>query len=322
LSWLNIGATELLINQIKYLDNSIQTTAFTDDKNTMLNNISGRIRNIQYIDDGLNTTQIGGRITTNNIRIWEGNMIYADGSTQVSAFTTTDKTNLENMKYNTQNVIYFNNEFNLNTTQIGGRIVTNNLRLYEGNLGFSDGTIQNTAFTNEYKTKVDGLNVVGSVQMFAGVAIDPIGWMVCNGRTLLKSQYLDLFNVIGQLYLGNKIIDTENYFCIPDMRNLYVRGNAPSVNNTYDLPSIQSTSTIGEFKPMQVQAHKHAYFDRGEGSVEVTKSASTGGSYTDVANDSSQNFYTSSETYDNSYVQQNNTETMPNSICMNYIIKY
>jgi hypothetical protein len=51
-------------------------------------------------------------------------MIYADGTTQVSAFTTTDKTNLENKKYNTQNVIYFNNEFNPNTTQIGGRIVT------------------------------------------------------------------------------------------------------------------------------------------------------------------------------------------------------
>jgi hypothetical protein len=53
LSWLNIDADELFINQIKYLDNSIQTTAFTDDKDTMLNNISGRIRNIQYIDDEL-----------------------------------------------------------------------------------------------------------------------------------------------------------------------------------------------------------------------------------------------------------------------------
>jgi hypothetical protein len=105
------------------------------------------------------------------------------------------------------------------------------------------------------------------------------------------------------------------------MRNLYVRGNAPSINNTYDLPSLQFTSTTGQFKPMQIQAHKHAYFDRGEGSVEVTKAASTGGSFTDVANDTSQNFYTSSETYDESYVQQNNIETMPNSICMNYIIK-
>jgi microcystin-dependent protein len=125
-----------------------------------------------------------------------------------------------------------------------------------------------------------------------------MGWMICDGRILLKSQYLDLFDVIGQLYVGNKIIDTENYFCIPDTRNLYVRCNAPSINNTYDLPSLQFTSTTGQFKPMQIQAHKHEYFDRGEGSVEVTKAASTGGSFTDVANDTSQNFYTSSETYD------------------------
>jgi microcystin-dependent protein len=312
------------MNQIQFTnDNSVQTTAFTSTKDTLLTNINGRTRNMLYFDDGFNTTQIGGRITTNNIRLYEGNMVYADGTTQVSAFTSTDKTNLENIKYNTQNVIYFNNEFNLNTTQIGGRIVTNNLRLYEGNLGFSDGTIQYSAFTNEYKTKVDSLNnVVGAVQMFAGLANDPTGWMICNGRTLLKSSYLDLFNVIGQSYVGNKTIDQSTYFCIPDMRNLYVRGNAPSINNTYDLPSLQFTSTTGQFKPMQVQAHKHSYIDRGEGSVEVTKAASTGGSFTVVANDTSQNFYTSSETYDNSFVQQNNIETMPNSICMNYIIKY
>jgi hypothetical protein len=66
----------------------------------MLNNISGRIRNIQYIDDGLNTTQIGGRITTNNIRLWDGNIIYADGSTQVSAFTTLDRNKLQSLTIN------------------------------------------------------------------------------------------------------------------------------------------------------------------------------------------------------------------------------
>jgi microcystin-dependent protein len=225
-----------------------------------------------------------------------------------------------NLKSNCRNVIYYNDGFD--TTQIGGRIVTNNLRLYEGNLGFSDGTLQYSAFTNEYKTKVDAMHVVGAIQIYAGVSSDPTGWFICDGRMLEQALYPALFAVIGQMYVGNKAINQALFFCIPDMRNLYVRGNAPSTNNTYALPSTQSTSSTGQFKPMQVQAHRHAYTDRGEGSINVVKNVGMGAQYTNVANDSSQNFYTSSETYNAGNIQESNLETMPNSICMNYIIKY
>jgi microcystin-dependent protein len=165
------------------------------------------------------------------------------------------------------------------------------------------------------------MHVVGVIQVYAGVASDPSGWFICDGRILSQAEYPALFAVIGQMYVGNKAINQALFFCIPDMRNLYVRGNAPSINNTYALPNTQVASSTGQFKSMQVQAHKHAYTDRGEGSVRVVKTVGTA-QYTNVVNDSSQNFYTSSETYNESFVQESNQETMPNSICMNYIIKY
>jgi microcystin-dependent protein len=305
---------------LKFDDASEQTTAFTSSLKTNVVDLASNCRNIIYLNDGLDTTQIGGRIVTNYFRLYNGNIIFSDATTQESAFTNLIKTNVTNLTSNCRNIIYLNDE--LNTTQIGGRIVTNNLRLYNGSIIFSDGSEQSTAFSNQYKIKVDAMHVVGAVQVYAGVAADPSGWFICDGRLLSQAEYPALFAAIGQMYVGNKSINQALFFCIPDMRNLYVRGNAPSNNNTYSLPSTQSTSSTGQFKPMQVQAHKHAYIDRGEGTVNVVKNVGTGAQYTNVANDTSQNFYTSSETYNDSYVQESNLETMPNSICMNYIIKY
>jgi hypothetical protein len=46
LSWLNITGTELLINQIKYLDDSIQTTAFTSGYITNISDLQNKTTNL------------------------------------------------------------------------------------------------------------------------------------------------------------------------------------------------------------------------------------------------------------------------------------
>jgi microcystin-dependent protein len=313
-----IQASTFQADTLTFSDASEQTSGFTSSLKTDVVNLASNCRNITYFQEG-NATHILGRIVTNNIGLHDGNISYSDGTLQESAFTGAMKTNLTNLTSNCRNIIYIDD--GLNTTQIGGRIVTNNFRLYNGTIIFSDGTEQSTAFTNSLKIKVDAMHVVGAVQVYAGVAADPTGWFICDGRMLSQAEYPALFAVIGQMYVGTKAINQELFFCIPDMRNLYVRGNAPSINNTYALPNTQSTSSTGQFRGMQVQAHKHAYVDRGEGTVRVVKTVGTA-QYTNCANDSSQNFYTSSETYNESFVQESNQETMPNSICMNYIIKY
>jgi microcystin-dependent protein len=54
----------------------------------------------------------------------------------------------------------------------------------------------------------------GSIQIFAG-STAPNGWLVCNGDTISRSAYSNLFKVIGTTYgIGN----SNTTFTLPDMR--------------------------------------------------------------------------------------------------------
>ena len=54
----------------------------------------------------------------------------------------------------------------------------------------------------------------GSIQIFAG-SVAPNGWLVCNGDTISRSAYNNLFKVIGTIYgVGN----SNTTFTLPDMR--------------------------------------------------------------------------------------------------------
>ena len=43
------------------------------------------------------------------------------------------------------------------------------------------------------------------------------GWIEANGQTLKKSDYPELYEVIGEVY--NNGSENENFFSVPDMRN-------------------------------------------------------------------------------------------------------
>ena len=55
---------------------------------------------------------------------------------------------------------------------------------------------------------------VGVIEMFAG-STAPNGWLVCDGRTVSRKTYSDLFKVIGTTYGAGNSNDT---FTLPDMR--------------------------------------------------------------------------------------------------------
>jgi hypothetical protein len=155
--WLDINQNRLLVNKLMFTGTAEeQTRPYTEERNTLLNTVDGRTKytTAYQVTGQPPATVISGHLDTNFITLWDGfgfsgYIRYPDGTQQQSAFTNTLKTNVENMKYNTRNVIYYDDGFD--TTQIGGRIVTNNLRLYNGNLGFSDGTIQTTAYVPPIK---------------------------------------------------------------------------------------------------------------------------------------------------------------------------
>jgi microcystin-dependent protein len=63
---------------------------------------------------------------------------------------------------------------------------------------------------------------IGSMVMFGGAAA-PSGWMLCQGQSLLRADYLDLFGVIGTVYGA---VDST-HFSLPNLQDTFPQGAGP-----------------------------------------------------------------------------------------------
>lgn len=85
----------------------------------------------------------------------------------------------------------------------------------------------------------NGGSPIGSIIYYPAATI-PFGWMECDGRTLNKNIYTNLFNIIGYTYGGS-----GNNFNIPDLRGEFIRGwdNGRGVDKNRALGSSQVGTT-------------------------------------------------------------------------------
>lgn len=123
---------------------------------------------------------------------------------------------------------------------------------------------------------------VGAVISFAGISA-PSGWLLCNGATISKITYADLFDIIGTTYnVGN---EPSNEFRLPDCRQKFILGVAASgtgavlgntggsIDHTHSLPA--HYHLMGEGSDLQIAEsgehetslnHNHASFVSAAGS--------------------------------------------------------
>ena len=82
---------------------------------------------------------------------------------------------------------------------------------------------------------------LGSIIAFSGNNI-PVGFLLCDGSTLNKNEYLDLFNVIGYTYGGS-----DNEFKLPDLRERFIQGANENLGESIEagLPNI--TGSFGNW---------------------------------------------------------------------------
>jgi hypothetical protein len=88
----------------------------------------------------------------------------------------------------------------------------------------------------------------------------PIGFLECNGQSVDRNQFLDLFNAIGSKYgLGSTI----NTFKVPDYRGYFLRGwdhgagNDPDASTRSDTGDGTKGDRVGTRQPHQFQTHWH-----------------------------------------------------------------
>lgn len=165
-------------------------------------------------------------------------------------------------------------------------------------------------------------NPIGSIVPYGG-SHTPSGWLICDGRSLSKNSYFDLFRVIGYNFGGS-----DSTFNIPDLRNRAAMGagttGALGASQSAQLPNITGKidnksgtfgitgfssgpgSFSGALKGSEAKGAVYTGQQNTSACKVVTLDASNSGASTDI---NGNNVYT------------NNGETRPANVRLNFIIK-
>ena len=150
---------------------------------------------------------------------------------------------------------------------------------------------------------------VGVILPFAG-DIPPEGFLICNGCSISRKLYPNLFNVIGTKY-G---YENEAFFNLPNLSDRFIQGvSEKNKLGTYLSPSLPNIKgTISSYMHYSTDSNLFQ-ISRGRGD---NKGNQTPGGYPhDTA------FTFNANRYNGIYKDDCKT-VQPNALCLNYIIKY
>ena len=110
--------------------------------------------------------------------------------------------------------------------------------------------------TGEYETVAGGTNFsdnpIGTILPFGGTDI-PAGFLLCNGAEVLKTDYAELYAVIGDAF-GTASVNTK--FVLPDLREATTKGAGLTGKSVVSHVSTNGLA-LGEFIEDRLQEHRH-----------------------------------------------------------------
>lgn len=99
----------------------------------------------------------------------------------------------------------------------------------------------------------------GIMQMFAG-STAPTGWLICDGSTVSRRIYSDLFKVIGTTYGSG---DSNTTFTLPDMRGRVPMGVGQGVGLTNRTLASTTGAESVAISTTELPSHNHTASDSG-----------------------------------------------------------
>lgn len=103
----------------------------------------------------------------------------------------------------------------------------------------------------------------GMIMAFGGpVGSIPTGWVLCDGRTLKRDQYSDLWNAIGTTWGTG---DGATTFNVPDLLGMFLRGwsngstNDPDRATRWSAHGSNSGDQVGSYQSDGIRSHDHGY---------------------------------------------------------------
>jgi len=106
--------------------------------------------------------------------------------------------------------------------------------------------------TNQFSLERGTCRMIGEVVAFAGPDAPNPGWLICDGDSLLRDDYPDLFNVIGTLYGA---VDST-HFNIPNLGARFPMASGFGFPLSQDGGEFEHTLTIAE-----MPSHDHTVSD-------------------------------------------------------------
>lgn len=161
-----------------------------------------------------------------------------------------------------------------------------------------------------YLNVVQGIPI-GVVQAFAGNTV-PDGWLLCDGSAVSRTDYADLYSVIGDTY-GNG--DGSTTFNLPNLVDKFIEGSATAgTEKSAGLPNITGTLTT--------RGGLNASFPISSSGA-FSHSAGTSNTWSMTLQNTSANrdVYGFDASASNS-IYGNSTTVQPPALTMQYIIKY
>lgn len=155
----------------------------------------------------------------------------------------------------------------------------------------------------------------GIVQAFAGTTT-PQGWLLCDGSAVSRTDYADLYAVIGDTYGAG---DGSTTFNLPDLVDKFVEGSATAgTEKTAGLPNLEGNFDV---RGLQAGGNDYSIVNNPTGMITLT-SASSGMVSASITGSSGGTKFVkiNASTYNSIY--GNSTTVQPPAVTMRYIIKY
>lgn len=161
---------------------------------------------------------------------------------------------------------------------------------------------------------------IGTILSYSATT-PPVGFLVCDGSEVSKTDYADLYSVIGDLY--GKCTDTSK-FKLPDLRDKFVQGANGNLGTSKDagLPDLSGQvgyiKSIGDGSYWQGININTGVFKSSQQTVKTSPTAATASESTSHSQPPSTVVFKAS---DSNSIYGNSDTVQPPSVCLTFIIK-